>query len=143
MKHAAPNLKEVRPTKSETNIPIDCDAETVTTLSPESLGRTVDWCLGFNVNEDGMLVIETAYNGLPDNGRSLNQSLSNIKDSVPPSYHCDVGKDNLQGLVQKADRSLGSTSPRRRCVAGSRSLTRTRIFDFERQERQRSGSLSK
>ena len=39
----------------------------------------VDWCLGFKLDKDDIVVIRKAYDGLPPNDRALNQSLSYVK----------------------------------------------------------------
>ena len=52
-----------------------------TTDSPTTTSRMVDLSIGLDLDEDDEEIVDTAFNKMPDNDQSLNQSLSYIKDT--------------------------------------------------------------
>ena len=76
-------MRPKRPSPDE-SIPIDCDAQTVTSDSKvktpsDNVGRMVDWCLALNVDGNDMEVIQQAFSKTRDYKSSLNQTFSYIR----------------------------------------------------------------
>ncbi|KAL9024579.1 MAG: hypothetical protein Q9196_006417 [Gyalolechia fulgens] len=56
----------------------------------------VDWTLGLTLTEHEQNIIQSSYMSLRDNGRSLNQTRSFVKDVA---LFCDLGIKRLHGNV--------------------------------------------
>ena len=76
-------MRPKRPSPDE-SIPIDCDAQTVTSdgkvkTPSDNVGRMIDWCLALNVDGNDMEVIQQAFSKTRDYKSSLNQTFSYIR----------------------------------------------------------------